>query len=62
MLREVNCLLFELLYLNHFPFELSYLGCLTASGDVRIDASLFSLTASGAILEHNANLLHLLDY
>ena len=33
MFHEVNSLFFELLYLNHFPFELSYLGCVTATGD-----------------------------
>lgn len=54
MFQEVKRLLFELLYLNHFPSEPSYLGCVPTSGDVRIEAALFSLTASGAILEHNA--------
>lgn len=39
----INSFLCALLYLNHFPFEPHYLGCLTAGGDVRIGALLFSL-------------------
>lgn len=62
MFREVNRLVFELLYLKHFPFELSYLGCLPAGGDVSIDAALLSLTASRAILKPNTTLLYRLDY
>lgn len=44
MLHQVNSHLFELLYLNHFPFELSHLGCLAASDDVKINAALSRLS------------------